>query len=259
MLSIIVLNYNRLELSKQTIERILSITQLPFELLLVDNNSHPKSGVREYLYSVANKHGNDKVKLVFCKQNFGVAGGRNEGLLRAKGDYLITIDDDIWLPDNYDKLLVDACDNIPDIGLVGISVETHLYPLVKINGVVVQRKGGNLGGGCLCMSRKIFEKIGYYNSSFVYGFEDCEMYLRTKYLKLISVYIEPRGKHLDLHENKSYLSAKKLAHEKDTRHAKMLGKLEYRFKRGENLYVPYKKTKVHSKLMDVHFISEFEK
>ena len=219
LMSIIVLNWNRLEYTKKTISRILETTTMPNQLILVDNNSTEESGVRQYLDTVKGNAHTVEVIRVYNSINYGVAGGRNTGLMRAKGDYLVTIDDDILVPNKWDVLMAEACDKIPKLGITGVNVEPIKFPVKEINGVKVRPKNGNLGGACLCLPRRIFKRVGYYNYNSkdggnLYGHEDSLMYYRLNYLGLISAYIAPRGVHLDTDQDKAYRVAKNEAHKK---------------------------------------------
>jgi len=216
LLSIVVLNWNRLIYSRQTIDNILALTTIPHELIFVDNNSAEESGVRQYLDSVTgNKHTQDIIK-VYNDKNLGVAGGRNSGLVHAKGDYLLTIDDDVLVPKNWDVHIANACDKIPGLGITGVNVEPIKFPVRVINGVRVRPKNGNLGGACLCLPRRVFKRVGYYNYLNLYGHEDALMYYRLKHLGLMSAYIEPRGVHLDKDADKAYRAAKNDAHRRNS-------------------------------------------
>lgn len=212
IMSIMVLSWNRLHYTKQTIERILQTTTTPNELILIDNNSTEESGVRQYLRTVKGNAKTQNIKHVFNDRNFGVGGGRNTGLLVAEGDYLVNIDDDVWVPDRWDSLFKQACDKVSNLGITGVNVEPHKYPAKVINGVRLCSKAGNLGGACLCIPRRVFEKIGFYMAGSIYGMEDAEMKCRLDIVKLLSAYIEPRGKHLDADEMKEYRQLKNAAH-----------------------------------------------
>lgn len=236
LLSIIVLNYNRVNYSKMTINRLIEATTVPHEFLFVDNNS--SDGTKGFLRGISKKTKASNVELVFNNKNLGVGGGRNEGLLRANGDYLMTIDDDIWVPDNYDKMLVNACNRIPNLGLTGISIEKHKYGMRTINGVKMQVKKGNLNGGCLCRPRWAFERLGYFMSSTVYGLEDCDIYNRTKMAGYLCMYIEKNGRHMDKSENKSYVAVKRRAHKYGSKQYEKMSKNIKLYKRG-HFYVHY--------------------
>lgn len=248
MLSIVVLNYNRRELSKKTICNLLKKTTVPHELILVDNGSI--DGTRQYLKTVVGNNNTKKVIRVFNERNFGVAGGRNSGLKEASGDYLMTIDDDILVPDDYDNKFIEACTKIERLGITGINVESSIYPIKKIDGVSMQIKDGNLGGGCLCMRRDVFEQVGYYSTDFVYGGEDCDMYIRIKQLKLRSMYIEPKGRHIDPRTNKAYEALKKFCHSAKSGSFKKVGDNELKYRKTKNVYIPYKEPEIITRHFD---------
>ena len=251
LLSIIVLSYNRLEYTKQTIENLIEKTNVDREFIFVDNGSI--DGTREYLKSLMGRRLGGDVRLVFNSFNYGVGQGRNSGLKIAKGDYLMTIDDDILVPDNYDVDLIRLCDNIPNLGATGVSVEKLKYTkLINVNGIQVRAKAGNLGGGCLCISRAVFNKVGYFKDVFTYGIEDVDLYLRLRVLKLRSLYIANRGKHIDERDNKEYERLKRTAHTERSRSFRKIGELDLTYKKTGNVYVPYTapKAKRENKLFD---------
>ena len=241
LMSVIILNWNRLHYTKQTLGRIIQSATMPIELIVVDNNSGDESGVRGYFDSIKSdlEKRFKKVIYIYNDKNLGVAGGRNSGLVKATGEYLVTIDDDVWLPDRWDVLMAEACDKIPKLGITGVNVEPNKYPIKVINGVSVTPKNGNLGGACLCLSRRVFKIIGYYNYFDLYGHEDAAMYYRLAYLKLASAYIVPRGKHLDTDQDKAYRAAKNNAHKQGSMQLGQLSKyLKYMRATGD-VYVAF--------------------
>lgn len=250
MLSIIVLNYNRLEYTKQTVENLIEKTTVPHEFIFVDNGSI--DGTRDYLKGLCKGKTNaERIRYIFNKENYGVAGGRNCGLRIAAGDYLMTIDDDILVPDDYDKCIIEVCDNVPDLGITGISVEGVKRTYIQnINGINIRRKNGNLGGGCLCLPRRVFNKVGYYRPDFVYGGEDCDMFIRLSILNLISAYIEPIGKHIDRRDNDAYEKIKRTAHKKGSRSFNKIGDNEIAYKKTGRVYIPYRVPNIVTKHFD---------
>lgn len=239
LMSIVVLNWNRLHYTKQTVERIIDATTVPHELIFVDNASMEESGVRQYLESLDGKTNAERVIYVFNDKNLGVAGGRNSGLVHASGDYLVTIDDDILVPDQWDILMAEACDKIPGLGITGVNVEPHDYSLRTINGITVRPKNGNLGGACLCIPRRVFKRVGYYCAFGQYAHEDAEFFFRLQGLNLMSAYIVPRGKHLDVDADKAYREEKNKAHKKGSPQLQALSKRLRYLRSGGDPYVPY--------------------
>lgn len=250
MLSIIVLNYNRLKYTKQTVENLIAITKVPHEFIFVDNGS--VDGTREYLKSLEHKTNAKKVTYVFNDKNLGVGGGRNSGLVKATGDYLMTIDDDILVPEGYDQKFKDACDKVENLGITGVNVEKKSFKSVDFEGVTLQVKKGNLGGGCLCLPRRVFEQVGYYMDEFVYGMEDCDMYNRISFLKLISGYIDTPGVHLDEKENPLYVRLKHKVHKRRSHPYNRMANKAYKYRRRRlPIYHPYNPNlKVDATLFD---------
>lgn len=248
LFSIVVLNWNRLNYSKQTIECIIKKTTAPHILTLVDNNSAPESGVREYLSSITESNTNArKVLHVFNGKNLGVAGGRNSGIYRVEQlnlapQYIFNIDDDVLLPDNYDKQIIEVCDKVPKLGITGINVEPTKYPIKNFNGVNVQYKQiGNLGGAALCLPRRVFNIVGYYGfgRGTLYAHEDSYVRRKMDVLGLLSCYIVQRGVHLDTDDDKKYRLEKNKAHAKgSTQLSELSGAVKTLLKTG-NVYTPY--------------------
>ena len=235
------LNYNRLQYTQQTLENIIAKTTIPHQIIVVDNGS--TDGTRDYLKSMKNKTNAEEFRCIFNTHNLGIGGGRNEGLLKATGDYLMTIDDDILVPDHYDIMLKEACDNIENLGITGINVEKKRFPIKNINGVDLQIKDDNLGGGCLCMPRRSFDKLGFFYNRFVYGIEDVDMYLRVERLKLVNGYIFADGEHIDENNNKTYVALKKKTHNRRSRQFRVIGHrwafYKKHYKDTGSVYIPY--------------------
>lgn len=237
LMSIVVLNWNRLHYTKQTVECIMKKTTIPHELIFVDNGS--ADGTREYLKSIEYKTNAENVIYVFNDKNLGVAGGRNSGLMKASGDYLVTIDDDVIVPDKWDILMANACDKIPKLGITGVNVEPIKFPVKVINGVRVRPKNGNLGGACLCLPRRVFKRVGFYNYFNTYGMEDCAMFYRLRHIGLVSAYIEPRGIHLDEDLDKEYRAAKDRAQTNKSDQMKQLSQYLAIMRKTGNVYVSF--------------------
>lgn len=251
MLSIIVLNYNRLELTRQTVDNLIAKTTVPHEFIFVDNNSTEASGVRQYLLSLEHKTNAQRVRYVFNKSNLGVAGGRNTGLRIAAGNYLMTIDDDVLVPDEYDKYFVEACDNVPNLGITGVCVEKPKRTFIQsYSGIEFRAKMGNLGGACLCMPRRVFNQVGYFRPDFVYGIEDVDMYLRLNILKLKSLYIMPLGQHIDKRDNQKYEKLKKSVHKKHSKPFRKIGTNAITYKKTKEVYIAYRSPDIYSAKFD---------
>lgn len=248
LMSISVLNYNRLEYTKQTIQRLIDITTVKHEFIFIDNGS--VDGTREYLKSLEHSTNAEKVTYIFNDRNLGVAGGKNEALLVATGDYVVFFDDDIYAAAGYDGYFIEACDNITHLGVTGLNVEGKPYKSSVVDGVEVCVKRGNLGGASLCFPRRVLDQIGFFAADFVYGGEDCDIYVRLKRLGLISAYIAPMGIHMDKNENAEYVALKKSMHLPTSKPFRRVGSNELNYKRTGSVYVPYKKPRIDTTAFD---------
>src|SRR5680860_144714 len=94
MISVLVTNKNYGKYINQCIESILSQTVKPDEILVCDDNSTDTSVKK------LRKFG-DKIKVLYNGRNRGVAWGRNELVVQAKGDLCLFVDSDDILEDNY--------------------------------------------------------------------------------------------------------------------------------------------------------------
>jgi GT2 family glycosyltransferase len=248
LMSIIILNWNRLEYSRSTIECIIKKTTVPHILILVDNNSAKKTGVKDYLHSITRQNTNaEDVLYVDNFTNLGVSGGRNSGIYaveqsKYKYNVIFNIDDDVLVPDNYDKKIMEICNKVPKIGLTGVNVENTKYPIKNINGVDVQIKSiGNLGGAALALPYRVFKRVGYYGfgKGTIYGHEDSFLRSKLDILGLISAYIPGKGIHLDKDKDKKYRLAKNNAHRKKSIQLMELSKAVIEMRKTKNIYTPY--------------------
>ena len=241
-MSIVVLSWNRPHYTKQTIECLMERTTTPHELILVDNFSAEETGVREYLRSVnGNEHTKD-IKLVFNSRNLGVSGGRDEGLHISSGDIIFHIDDDILVPVNYDKMFRAACEKIPKLGIIGISVEKPKYPKVTINGVDVRvKKQGNINGAAIAFPRRTFKRIGYWGlgRGTIYGHDDSKLKYALDIIGLCGYYIPPKGVHLDEDKDLGYRKAKNAAHVRKSIQLQELSRTVSKMRETGNVYTPY--------------------
>lgn len=100
-LSIVIINYNSYDLSKETLETLIFNTnEIIYEIIIVDNNS--TDGSLEKLQ-------NEFQELIFIKnaENLGFAKANNIGMKIAKGKYLLFLNNDIIFLENSLKQLID--------------------------------------------------------------------------------------------------------------------------------------------------------
>lgn len=208
MLSIMVVTYNRLPLTKFTIASLIKHTDYPFRLIVIDNDS--TDGTVEYL----NSELSDSIRSSpYCKSidihlnpiNRGVAVGRNQGLKISDRypdvQYLCTLDNDVELVPNWATDIVDILNTLPNF-LIGINYEDVDYPVTTINGKTFKLKiRGNLGTACCVYKKELHDKIGFYDIFDRYGHEDALHNYRSRLAGYQIGYLTTSGKHLGSGEN----------------------------------------------------------
>ena len=106
-LSIVVLQLNRHDLTKECVDSIRSTTTAEYELIIVDNGSEdPASNWASEAADVA----------VLLDTNEGFARGMNAGLHRANGSIIAFVNNDTTVPPNWDSMLLETVDT-PGVGI----------------------------------------------------------------------------------------------------------------------------------------------
>lgn len=195
--SIIVLAYNQLEDgTKPCIESIYKNTPVSdFELIVVDNNSI--DGTVNYLKSIENKY--DNLKIILNYENKGYAGGNNDGMKVASGDFIILLNNDTVVTENWLERLLSPFYVDKKIGIIGpISNYAGTEQKIKIEANIVEEAiklgvdyasknkdiffdSPKLSFFCVAIRREVFEKIGLLDEAFGIGmFEDDDYSVRVK-------------------------------------------------------------------------------
>ncbi|CAH1077460.1 glycosyltransferase family 2 protein [Candidatus Nitrotoga sp. 1052] len=195
--SIVVLCYNGLEdTTRPCLESIIANTPVDsYELIVVDNDS--ADGTADYLKTFAAQHANVRIQL--NDTNKGYAGGNNDGIKLAQGQYIVLLNNDTLVPGGWLDRLLKLFSEQPGVGLVGpvtnsagneqrIELEgLNEKNFEEIAGAYVERQKGvwftteKLGFFCVAMRRTLLEKIGYLDEKFGIGmFEDDDYCIRAK-------------------------------------------------------------------------------
>jgi GT2 family glycosyltransferase len=119
-LSLIVLGWDHLELTRQCVASLQEGTTSSHELIIVDNGS--SDGTAGYAKAEADK-------AVVNPENLGFAAGNNSGLALAEGDYVAFINNDTTFPASWDVPLVTDFDRFPNAGIVAPAVTAAGNPV----------------------------------------------------------------------------------------------------------------------------------
>ncbi len=112
--SIVIINYNTFELTKNTILGLIENTlELNYEVILVDNDSPDGSGEKlKELFG-------DKIVYIQAGGNLGTSKAFNLGLKKTGGKYVLWLNSDVEFKDNFIKKLFDYMENNPSVGVCG--------------------------------------------------------------------------------------------------------------------------------------------
>jgi GT2 family glycosyltransferase len=243
-ISIMMVTYNRLDLTKKMMQSLQDTVGLSFRLIVVDNGS--KDGTVDWLKQLSpDPRFCQGVHTHFFEENQGIAIGRNQGLLIAnkyKDPYLCTVDNDVEFPHHWDFQCIAIMQANPKYS-IGVCFEEpphYLHPLTR-NGQTFQYKSkGNLGTACMMFDRELHDKIGYFTTEYErYGEEDANWGFRARLAGYNLGYITQPGKHLGVSE----LDTGEYRTFKDECRKKNVAKFQqdcYAYSSGKKpIYIPY--------------------
>jgi hypothetical protein len=115
--SIVIINYNTIHLTKQCIESIVFHTKLvSYEIILVDNGSS-EEGVEQLSNLYAN------LTLIRNVENLGFSKANNIGIKHAKGKYVLLLNSDTYFCDDSISKSVIKLSTETDIGVLSCKLE----------------------------------------------------------------------------------------------------------------------------------------
>lgn len=199
--NIMMVTYNRLDLTIETLKSLFDNTNYPFKMIIVDNAS--TDGTSDYLFEYFKDVKNEYYKgstILINPKNYGIAIARNQALILAgDSDWYATLDNDVKVPYNW----LSDCINIIKLnskyGMIGINFEGIKYPIVNIGDYSIQHKSqGNLGTACMVFTGKLKKMIGAFNDVDygLYGLEDSDYGFRARVAGFNLGYLNIEGEHL---------------------------------------------------------------
>lgn len=192
-LSVVIVNYNGLKYLKDCFDSLQEKLQgISFEILLIDNNSVDEScGFIKENYP--------DVVLIESKVNLGFGKGNNEAVKKAKGDYLLLINNDTIVLDELAPVL-EFIKSHKEVGAVGINMldrnknylpvagnfpnPRNMVQIKKIFDKGEEFKKGIfskesyevdwLGGSFLILSKKLYTEINGFDEDYFMYVEDVD-------------------------------------------------------------------------------------
>jgi glycosyltransferase involved in cell wall biosynthesis len=160
-----------------TIKSVFSQRYKAYELIIVDDGS--TDALESYL---SEEISSKKLKYVYQSNN-GVSSARNRGAVLSNGKYLLFLDSDDKVTENWLLDYEEAIsENDPDIVYCGINRIKELEVVAYSDPRDPYANGtdfGNVLPGSFCIRKSLFDRIGGYDEALAYG-ENTELGFRLK-------------------------------------------------------------------------------
>lgn len=196
LFSIIILNWNGLNLLHDCLESLQKQSFTNFEVILVDNGSTDES------LSFVKTHF-PEVITVPLSENYGFCGGNNRGVPYATGDYIIYLNNDTQADPHFLQNIYQAVTSAPpDVGSwavrmmqwderdkidncgTGFSAWGSGYQLLAGQKAAAVSPYptfifGSCGGAC-CFRKSVLDEIGLFDELFFFNNEDVDLSFRAQ-------------------------------------------------------------------------------
>src|SRR4030042_62910 len=96
MTSVIIVTYNGEKFIGECLKSALNQSYKNTEILVIDNNSTDKT--RQIILDFQKNH---NFKILFNNKNVGFAGGHNLGIKNSRGEYILCLNQDVILEENF--------------------------------------------------------------------------------------------------------------------------------------------------------------
>ena len=101
LVSVTIVTYNSGRFIKRCLESILEQRYSNREIIVIDNAS--SDGTTDILEPFE-----DRVKIIYNEENIGFAAAQNQAINISRGDWILTLNPDVWLMPDFIQQLVDA-------------------------------------------------------------------------------------------------------------------------------------------------------
>jgi GT2 family glycosyltransferase len=205
--SIIVLNYNAGELLLNCIDSLKKSTYRNIEILVVDNISSDDS------HTKCKKQFPD-IRLIQNRKNLGYCGGNNVGIKEAKGEFIVILNPDTIVKENWLDEIFNAFNEFGDglyqpkiislnesniIQSTGNMIHTFGFGFARDKGrKIIEKKEeiekiGYASGTCLFTTKKVLEKVGLLDEFLFLYHDDLDLGWRAAQIGIDSYYV-PKSK-----------------------------------------------------------------
>ncbi len=187
LISMLLLTIDRFEITKIVLEKNLAgCLDYPVELLVADNGSKDRR-VIDYIAS--------HPRLAYHRinsQNEGVSRSLNQLMIRAKGEYIAQIGNDIECPHGWLHEFIQYAKAVPRPGLIGMKCTAEMPPCIHkfgVNAHFLDAKWDKVFGPTFYRRDLLDDVGGYCEEYHPYGLEDSDFNNRINVAKYNSLYV----------------------------------------------------------------------
>lgn len=199
LVSIIVINWNGGDVFKNCIESLQKIYYPNWELIVVDNGStlelpkFPKN-----------------TRLIINLKNSGFAPANNQGVKLAKGKYVLLLNNDTLVENDFLNIMVDKMESEDDLGVIQPKIKimdnpklldncgSFLTNIGFLHHIGFMKKDSNeyntekevfsVKGACMLIRKKLIDKVGLFDDEFVSYFEETDFCWKSWLLNYRVIY-----------------------------------------------------------------------
>ncbi len=195
LISVIVLTWNGRRFLADCLGSLVGQTMWDFEVILVDNGS--SDGTADYV-----REQFPWVRLVILPENVGFAEGNNRGLEEARGEFIVTLNNDTLARPEFLEELVRPAKADPRVGMVAAKMLNFFDP-GRIDSVGVKVAGNGMGynigvgeqdrgqydepaevfgpcAGAALYRRAMLDQVGFFDPEFFAYYEDLDLAWRGR-------------------------------------------------------------------------------
>jgi len=201
-ISVVIVNYNGARFLRDCLDSLHSQTRQDYEIILVDNCSTDRS--IEII-----THDYPGITLIRNSTNRGFAAASHQGISAARGDYILSLNNDTRLSPRFLDEIIHPMEDDPR---VGICASKMLYPDGRINsaGTCISRSGAawdrgmsepdrcqydsieEVFGACAGAAlyrREMLDEIGLFDEDFFMYMEDVDLSFRARLAGWTCMYV----------------------------------------------------------------------
>ncbi len=182
LVSVIVLNYKRLNELERCLESILQQDWQKLEIIVVDNHSE------EDVAGLVRSKG-EAIRLIELPENLGSCAGRNAGIREARGEILVTLDNDVSFLSPFEvSKVVKSFEKHPDFHVLAFRIcdagtgqlrlREWCHPRDWKEFGDTEFETSFFGEGASAFRRGVFEAVGLYWERLFIGHEGYDLTLR---------------------------------------------------------------------------------